>query len=279
MKMDQYVVIGNPIAHSKSPQIHAMFAQQTGQSMGYEKCLAPLDGFAATVHSFMAAGGRGANVTVPFKLEAYALANSLSARAAAAGAVNTFKFHAGQVYGDNTDGSGLVRDIQTHAGFKIAGSRVLLLGAGGAAQGSVLPLLDALPAQLIIANRSLDRAEALVQHMAVHTAAAHKLQAMAFSQGMGSFDLIINATSASLNAQALPISPEVFGAGSLAYDMMYAAQPSAFLEAAAQAGAHTRDGLGMLVEQAAEAFYVWRDVRPDTLPVYQALRQQLCASV
>ncbi len=269
---DRYVVIGNPIAHSKSPAIHARFAAQTGEAMHYERLLAPLDDFAGTVHAFIAAGGRGANVTVPFKLEAYALATQLTERAKAAGAVNTLQFAEGQIMGDNTDGVGLVRDIVHNAGIALKGKRVLLLGAGGAARGVVLPLLAEQPQQLIIANRSAARAVELV---ASFPASPSLLSAVSFADLSGHFDVIINATSASLTADLPEVPATLFGPQVFVYDMMYAATPTVFMQWAAQQGAAVRDGLGMLVEQAAESFYVWRGLRPDTGAVYSLLRAQL----
>lgn len=271
---DRYAVIGNPIAHSKSPEIHAQFAARTGQDMSYERLLAPLDGFAASVQAFIAQGGKGANVTVPFKLEAYALATQLSDRAQAAGAVNTLRFDGGQILGDNTDGVGLVADIVRNAGVSVRGKRVLLLGAGGAARGVILPLLLEHPAQLVIANRTAARAAALAQQFAVHG----NIVASDFAALDGQFDLIINATSASLAAELPPISGTLFGRAALAYDMMYGKLPTVFMQFAAAQGASVRDGLGMLVEQAAEAFLVWRGVRPDTAPVFAAFRATLQAA-
>ena len=274
-KLDQYCVIGNPIAHSKSPAIHAQFAAQTGQAMTYQRMLAPLDGFVASVHAFRQAGGMGANVTVPFKLEAYALATHLTARAQAAGAVNTLKFDGEQILGDNTDGIGLVADIVRNAGISLRDKRILLLGAGGAARGALLPILSELPAELVIANRTLGKAQQLVELARSHTDAAVPVSAAEWSQLSGSFDLIINATSASLSGDVPPISPALLTTATLAYDMMYGAQPTAFLRFAGGAGAQLRDGLGMLVEQAAEAFYLWRGVRPQTESVLAKLRAEL----
>ena len=266
---DHYYVIGNPIAHSKSPAIHAAFALQTGQDLVYERCLAPQDGFAATLAALIADGCRGANVTVPFKLAAAALAQTLSARARAAGAVNTLTFADGAIAGDNTDGAGLVNDIVRNAGFSIAGKRVLLLGAGGAARGAMLPLLEQHPAQLVIANRTRATADALVQHFAGE---GNALSACEFADLDGPFDLVINATSASL-AQAMPPVPAtVFSSTTLALDMMYGNQPTVFMDFASQRGATVRDGLGMLVEQAAEAFAIWRGVRPDTGEILERMR-------
>jgi shikimate dehydrogenase len=271
-KPDQYVVIGNPVAHSKSPAIHAQFAAQTGESIAYERLAAPLDDFAACVQHFMQSGGRGANVTVPFKLEAFALATQLTPRAQAAGAVNTLSFEDGRIVGDNTDGVGLVRDIVYNAGVVLEGRRILLLGAGGAARGVVMPLLAERPQQLVVANRTFARAQELVQSF---PAAASVLKAAAFDDLSGQFDVIINATSASLSADLPAVPATLFGPQVFVYDMMYAATPTVFMQWAAQHGARVRDGLGMLVEQAAESFFVWRGARPDTAPVYAALRAQL----
>jgi shikimate dehydrogenase len=271
--MDRYVVIGNPVAHSKSPAIHARFAAQTHQHLTYETLLAPLDGFAQTVRDLIAAGGRGANVTVPFKLEAHALATSLTERATAAGAVNTLSFDGDVIQGDNTDGVGLVNDIVRNAGVGIAGRRVLLLGAGGAARGVMQPLLAERPAELVIANRTVAKAIELAQAFA----AKGNVVARNFASLHGHFDIVINATSASLAADVPPIPPSVFDAHSFAYDMMYAKEPTVFMQFAAQHGATVRDGLGMLVEQAAEAFFVWRGIRPDTAPVFAELRRAMTA--
>jgi shikimate dehydrogenase len=269
---DRYAVIGNPIGHSKSPQVHALFAQQTQQTMVYERLLAPLDNFAGAVQDFIAQGGRGANVTVPFKLEAFALAQELTPRAQSAGAVNTLSFSAGRIKGDNTDGIGLVRDIMINAAVPLKGRSVLLLGAGGAARGVILPLIEANIASLVIANRTQNRAQELAQHF---SALAVPVSASTFGQLDRTFDVIINATSASLSSDLPPLPDAVFGPDTLAYDMMYSAQPTLFMQHAAQRGAHVRDGLGMLVEQAAESFQIWRGVRPETASVYQWLRGQL----
>jgi shikimate dehydrogenase len=269
---DRYAVIGNPIGHSKSPQVHALFAQQTQQTMVYERLLAPLDNFAGAVRDFIAQGGRGANVTVPFKLEAFALAQELTPRAQSAGAVNTLSFSAGRIKGDNTDGIGLVRDIMINAAVPLKGRSVLLLGAGGAARGVILPLIEANIASLVIANRTQDRAQELAQHFSASTV---PVSASTFGQLDRTFDVIINATSASLSSDLPPVPDAVFGPDTLAYDMMYSAQPTIFMQHAAQRGAHVRDGLGMLVEQAAESFQIWRGVRPETASVYHWLRGQL----
>ena len=270
---DRYCVLGNPVAHSRSPAIHAQFAVQCGQDLVYEALLAPLDGFAETVRGFVAAGGKGANVTVPFKEEAFRLCTRRSARAERAGAVNTLAFAADEIHGDNTDGAGLVRDIEVNLGFALAGKRILLLGAGGAARGAIAPLLACNPASLSIANRSVDKAEALAAQFS--DLAAVDAENYAKTEN-GRFDVVINATSASLSGEALPLPPGVFAPGSLAYDMMYGKGETPFLALArAQGAARLADGLGMLVEQAAEAFLVWRGVRPDSKPVLAALRTTL----
>jgi len=262
---DRYAVFGHPIAHSKSPLIHADFAQETGQDMTYEAVLAPLDGFAASVTQFVAMGGRGANVTVPFKEEAFRLASRLSLRAQRAGAVNTLSFEADGIVGDNTDGAGLVADLTRNLHCALAGKRILLLGAGGAARGVIEPLLEQQPAALVIANRTVSRAQELANLF------GRGVRACGFDAADTPFDLVINATAASLAGELPPLSPRVFAAGALAYDMMYG-HDTPFLSFARTHGAATADGLGMLVEQAAEAFHVWRGIRPDTAPVIAALR-------
>lgn len=261
---DRYAVFGHPIAHSKSPQIHAAFARQTGQDMSYEAILAPRDGFASSVAAFIAAGGRGANVTVPFKEDAYRLASRLSPRAQRAGAVNTLVFDDG-ILGDNTDGAGLVADLTRNLHCALAGKRILLVGAGGAARGVIDPLLDQTPAEFVIANRTVSRAQELADLF------GRGIRACGFDAADTPFDLVINATAASLAGKLPPLSPRIFTAGTLAYDMMYG-RDTPFLAFARSHGAATADGLGMLVEQAAEAFYLWRGVRPDTAPVIAALR-------
>jgi shikimate dehydrogenase len=262
---DHYAVFGHPIAHSKSPHIHAAFARQTGQDMTYEAILAPLDGFAASVAAFIAAGGRGANVTVPFKEEAFELASRLSPRAERAGAVNTLAFDANGILGDNTDGAGLVADLTRNLHCTLAGTRILLLGAGGAARGVIGPLLDQRPATLVIANRTVSRAQELADLF------DRGVLACGFDAVNTPFDLVINATAASLAGELPPLSPGIFTVDTLAYDMMYG-RDTPFLGFARAEGAATADGLGMLVEQAAEAFHRWRGVRPDTAPVIAALR-------
>lgn len=283
---DRYVVIGNPVSHSKSPAIHARFAASCGQAMQYDTLLAPLDAFRATVLAFRDGGGRGANVTVPFKLDAFALADELTPRAQAAQAVNTLRFDGSHIIGDNTDGLGLVRDIVHNAGVPLAGKRILLMGAGGAARGALHALLQQAPQQIVIANRTLARAQELALQAQSALVSASTFEALASdsalealvrpdSDGDAAYDVIINATSASLN-DSLPALPEsVVGPQTLAYDMMYGAQPTIFMQWAANHGAQVRDGLGMLVEQAAEAFAFWRGVRPATQDVLRDLREAL----
>jgi shikimate dehydrogenase len=272
---DRYCVFGNPVAHSRSPAIHAQFAAQCGEDLTYETLLAPLDGFADAVRRFSAAGGKGANVTVPFKEEAFRLCTRLSGRAARARAVNTLTFTDDGIAGDNTDGAGLVTDIQDNLACPLAGKRILLLGAGGAARGAVAPLLACSPAELAIANRTAAKALALAADFAdLATVAAGS----AADFDGRAFDVVINATSASLSGAALALPGGLFAPGSLAYDMMYGKGETPFLVLArAQGAARVADGLGMLVEQAAEAFRVWRGVRPASRPVLAALRTQLAA--
>lgn len=272
---DRYVVAGNPVEHSRSPDIHAAFAAQTGQTLSYERLLCPLDGFAETIRRFAAEGGRGCNITVPFKFEAAALAWTLTERAALAGAVNTLRFDASSAEGwagDNTDGAGLVRDIERNAGRSLAGQTVLLIGAGGAAAGVLGSLIAARPACITVANRSPDKARALV---AGHAHLGVPLQAASLGDAPAGQQIIINATASSLAGEGPPVSAQVLGPGALALDMMYGPKARAFLDWAAAHGAEPRDGLGMLVEQAAEAFWFWRGVRPETAPVLAALRARL----
>lgn len=269
--IDRYAVIGNPIAHSRSPEIHEAFAAQTRESIRYERLLAPLDGFAATLESFRNEGGKGANVTVPFKLDAHAMATRLTERAEAAGAVNTLYWQGDDLVGDNTDGVGLVKDIVINAGVPVAGKRVLLLGAGGAARGVILPLLHARPAALTIANRTASKAEDLARRFD----GAGMISVAGFETLTRPFEIVINATSASLESALPPVAGGIFGERCLAYDMMYGREPTVFLRFAQAHGAFVRDGLGMLVEQAAEAFFVWRGKRPDTASVLHRLRDAL----
>ena len=269
---DRYAVIGHPVAHSKSPEIHSAFARNAGEALTYERILAPLDGFLAAIDAFRAGGGRGASITLPFKLEAYSYANELSERARAAGAVNTLKFEGAQVYGDNTDGIGLCRDIVDNLKVPIKGARILLVGAGGAARGAMGPLLSAEPKVLVTTNRTFSKSIEL----AAHFSGRGPVQAIS-SGALAShrFDIVINATSASIAGSAPDIPMECVENGGLAYEMMYGRDPTPFMLSATKRGARVADGLGMLVEQAAEAFYWWRGVRPATFGVIAELRTQL----
>jgi shikimate dehydrogenase len=270
----RFAVIGNPIAHSKSPAIHSAFAAALGLAIQYERLLAPVDGFAETMDRFRAEGGVGANVTLPFKLDAFRYASSLSAAARQAGAVNTLSFRADGVAGDNTDGIGLVRDIEHNFGYALCGKRVAILGAGGAARGAAGPLLSAAPRSLTIANRTQSKA----QDIAALFASTGNVDAVSFDAlATRQFDVVINATSASLDNAMPSIAPGLFASGAFAYDMVYGKGRTPFLEFAYRAGAQTADGLGMLVEQAAEAFLIWHGVRPATAPVLAQLRAELAA--
>lgn len=272
--LDRYAVIGNPIAHSKSPDIHRQFAEQTGQALTYEAVLAPLDDFAGTWQRFREAGGKGANVTVPFKEQAWALSQQRTYRAELAGAVNTLSLNAvGELVGDNTDGIGLVRDITVNAGWPLAGQRILLLGAGGAARGVIQPLLAAGTAQIVVANRTLAKAQTLVQIFAGE-GDVQALELSALSQLAQPFDVLINATSASLQGERLVLPASIHHADSAAYDMMYGRETPFLHWARAQGLSRCRDGAGMLVEQAAEAFFIWRGVRPSTEKLLLAMRQE-----
>lgn len=283
---DEYAVMGNPIGHSKSPMIHERFAQQTGQHMNYGAILVELGGFNQAVGNFFANGGKGLNVTVPFKQEAFELADRCSQRAQAAAAVNTLKtLDNGDVFGDNTDGVGLIRDITVNLAFDMSDKNILLLGAGGAARGVLLPLLARQPKKLVIANRTVDKAHQLLNEIAVlagregdDSVSLHEIErkACGFDAVECAFDLVINATAASLKGEVPALPSAVFAEGALAYDMMYGAAPTSFMQWSADHGAaRVSDGLGMLVEQAAESFYLWRDVRPQTSPVIEFVRASL----
>ena len=273
---DRYAVIGNPIAHSKSPLIHAAFARETGQLLTYGRLLAPLDGFATEVARFAANGGSGLNVTVPFKLEAFALARECSERARRAGAVNTLKRVGDHWYADNTDGAGLVHDLIENLGVTLAGRRIAVLGAGGAARGILQPILDAHPGEIVVANRTTVRAQALAQDFAGYG----PIQAIAPDDLAGhAFDVVINATSFGM-ADTAPTPPpcpaSIFSPSTFAYDLVYAIadEPTPFLRLALAAGVtRSADGLGMLIEQAAESFFLWRGVRPHTAHVFPLLRK------
>jgi len=272
--MDLYCVMGNPVEHSRSPAIHARFAELTGEAVVYERRLIPLDGFAQGVRAFMAQGGRGCNVTVPFKTEAPGLATECSERVQLAGAANTLSLRAdGSIAADNTDGLGLVADITRNAGVPLAGRDVLLIGAGGAAAGVLGPLLRASVRHVTVANRTLARAQALVQaHGALASLQKAELLALSPQALEADFDVIINATASSLAGGEVPVAARVLRPGSLAYDMMYGPAARGFLDWARAHGAVPRDGLGMLVEQAAESFHIWRGVRPPSAQVLAELQ-------
>ena len=269
---DTYAVIGNPVAHSKSPAIHAEFARQTRQDLSYAAIHAELADFETVVRRFRDEGGRGLNVTVPFKHRAYAMVQRRSVRAEHAQAVNTMSFDGRDIGGDNTDGAGLVRDLNHNLGCNLAGRRVLLMGAGGAACGVCGPLLEQKPGALVVANRTLEKAERLCERFKSLNAGAAILRAVHYSGLAGeAFDVVINATSAGLSEAMPPLPLRVFARGALAYEMVYG-RATPFLDFAHREGARTADGLGMLVEQAAESFYIWRGVRPVTAPVIAQLR-------
>ena len=273
---DLYCVMGNPVEHSKSPWIHARFAQLMGQDLQYTKRLIPLDGFAQGVRAFRAEGGRGCNVTVPFKFESPALADRMTPRAQLAQACNTLRFDDGGIFADNTDGVGLAKDIRDNAGVDIAGRDLLLVGAGGAAAGVLGPLIEGRPKRIAVANRTQAKAAALIERHAV-LAREHGVELMApeLASLQGSFDVVINATASSLSGAGVPVPAGVLKAGALACDMMYGPAAQGFMDWAREHGAVPRDGLGMLVEQAAEAFLVWRGVRPPSAQVLAELRATL----
>ena len=269
--VDKYAVIGNPIEHSKSPEIHAAFAEQTGEAISYTRLLGNPDDFAGDVRRFLAAGGRGLNVTVPFKEQAWQLADELSERARTAGAVNTLiLLENNRLRGDNTDGVGLVRDLRINQGFELRHKRILMLGAGGAVRGVVRPLLDEQPKRLIIANRTAAKAYALAQRLAGHgQVAGCGLDELAGMQ----FDLIVNGTAAGLDGQVPTLPDDILTHGGWCYDMLYASEATTFQQWGRQhKAARSLDGLGMLVEQAAESFRLWRGVLPETAPVIRMLR-------
>jgi len=271
---DEYAVMGNPIAHSKSPQIHTLFAKQTHQNIRYRAIQVDPGGFEQAVGNFFASGGKGLNITVPFKQEAWQLASELSERARLAGAVNTLKpLPVEGMYGDNTDGIGLVRDLTQNLGITLTAKKLLLVGAGGAARGVIAPLLEQHPDQLTIVNRTMDRAHELVQHFS----SKGGIDAMSFTALEGErFDVVINATSASLQGDLPPLPGSTITQSAIVYDMMYGSEPTLFLKWAQQQGARKiSDGLGMLVEQAAESFFIWRGVKPETAPVITHLRDNL----
>jgi len=280
---DRYAVLGHPVAHSRSPFIHAEFAQQTQQALEYGRLLCPLDGFVPCVRAYANSDesgkgpARGCNITLPFKQQAIALAKHISPRAALAQAANLLRFDADGWFADNTDGVGLVRDVQRHAGFTIADSRILLIGAGGAAAGVLGPLIEARPREIVVANRTRERAAALVQRHRDVAAGVSLRDAGLDDCGEG-FDLVINGSASSVQGIEAPVPTAVLRRDALAIDLMYGPAARPFQAWARSHGAQARDGLGMLVEQAAEAFTIWRGVRPETAPVLHALREQLDAA-
>ncbi len=270
---DEYAVMGNPIAHSKSPRIHSLFAQQTGEPIHYRAILVEVGKLPEAVADFVAGGGKGLNITVPFKRDAWELVDERSRRAERAGAVNTIKIEPGRLFGDNTDGVGLVNDLRHNLQIPLQDRRILLMGAGGAARGVLAPLLEQEPALLVIANRTPERAVDLAAEFAdLGTVQGCGFDALENLQ----FDVLINATAASLQGDLPPLPDGIVAEGACAYDMMYGARPTAFMKWAQWQGAEkVSDGLGMLVEQAAESFYIWRGVRPETGPVIAQLREEL----
>ena len=266
--MDRYAVVGHPVSHSLSPRIHAIFARATGEALEYSVLEAPLDGFDSAMREFFASGARGANVTLPFKVEALAFAHSASERAKIAGAANFLAARDGRIEADNTDGAGLVADLERNARFSIRGRRILMMGAGGAARGVVAPLLAQAPALLVVANRTPDRARELVGRF--ESLGPVRAADLASVPREG-FDLVLNATSTSVHGEALALPREALSRNALAYDMAYGKSAQAFVAAARASGFRACDGLGMLVEQAAESFELWRGRRPATAPVLEEL--------
>jgi len=283
--IDRYVVIGHPVKHSRSPRIHALFATQTNQALIYDRLESAPEAFVATVQALAASGARGCNITIPFKFEAFEVAKRRTERAELAGSANTLRFDADEAGGwwaDNTDGIGLVRDIIRNAGFALKGARVLMIGAGGASAGALGPMLEAGLTELVLCNRTVARAEELVErHADKARQCSSLLRACSLDQaaGDGAFDVVINASASSLAGDAIPVADAVLRPGTLALDMMYGPAAAGFLAWAARQGAIGRDGLGMLVEQAAEAFCAWRGVFPDTRPVLEILRREVDAGV
>jgi shikimate dehydrogenase len=268
--------MGNPVDHSKSPWIHARFAQLTGEPVEYGRRLIGLDEFPQAVRAFIAEGGKGCNITLPFKFQAAAVVTSRSARAALADACNILTFRNGEILGDNTDGIGFVADIERNAGVPLAGRDVLVLGAGGAASGVLGPLLEAAPRRVLVANRTIAKAQALVaRHAMLAQAQRVQLQASGLDGIDGTFDVVANGTASSITGAGVPVDPRVLKPGALACDMMYGPAAQGFLQWAQAHGAVGRDGLGMLVEQAAEAFRIWRGVRPPSRQVLDELREEL----
>lgn len=271
---DRYAVIGNPVSHSKSPQIHSEFARQTSQQLSYTAELVEIGRLAEFVKQFQDSGGKGLNITVPFKQDAWQMASSLSDRAERAGAVNTLILYGeDDYYGDTTDGVGLVNDLKNNHDIHLNARHILVLGAGGAVRGVLEPILQQFPSQLVIANRTVAKATQLAQEFSD----LGTISGCGFGELSGEkFDLIINGTSASLSGKLPPLPDNLLSSDACCYDMMYGAEATPFMKWGLQQGARScLDGLGMLVEQAAESFYLWRQIRPDTAPVIQKIRQSL----
>jgi shikimate dehydrogenase len=276
MTTDLYCLLGNPVEHSQSPWIHARFAELTAQDLRYEKRLVPLDGFARAVAALRREGGKGCNITVPFKFEAAPLATRLTPHAELAGACNTLRFDGDEVFADNTDGVGLVADITRNAGIDLKRADVLLIGAGGAAAGVLGPLIEAGARRIAVANRTQSKAAMLVErHAALGQKHGMKLEAPELYQVQDEFDIVVNATASSLSGEGVPVSGRVLKRRALAYDMMYGPAAKGFMDWATENGAVARDGLGMLVEQAAESFFTWRGIRPPSSQVLSELRATL----
>lgn len=276
MTPDLYCVMGNPVEHSKSPWIHTRFAELTGQRLRYVKRLIPLDGFAQAVAAFRAEGGKGCNITVPFKFQAAPLATQTTPRAQLAQACNVLRFDGSAVLADNTDGIGLLDDIRNNAGVDLEGSELLLVGAGGAAAGVLGPLIEARPRRVVVANRTVENAASLIgRHSPLAQRHGVELAACGLEQVPHSFDVVVNATASSISGGTVPVPASVLKPGALACDMMYGPAAQGFMDWAREHGASARDGLGMLVEQAAEAFLVWRGVRPPSAQVLAELRATL----
>jgi shikimate dehydrogenase len=269
-----FAVIGNPIHHSLSPQIHNAFAKEAGLLIDYEAVLSPLDQFGQTVQTLITKKLNGANVTLPFKKEAYELANSHSNHAKIAEAVNTFEFKEGEIIGHNTDGIGLVRDLEQNLHVNLNTKKILLMGAGGAAEGVIYSILEKKPTELTLTNRTIEKSNVIRNKMNMHAQSFHvSLNVIEIAKlPHNYFDVIINATSASLNDADLGIDNKIFHEGSLAYDMMYGKE-TAFIKQAKSQASKASDGLGMLVEQAAEAFYIWHHIKPQTKAVIDLLRK------
>jgi len=272
--VDKYVVAGNPVEHSQSPFIHAEFARQTGEAMEYGRLLWPIGHFAESVRALAQSGAKGCNITVPFKFDAFREGKRLTPRARLAQAANVLRFDAEGWLADNTDGVGLVTDVERNAGVALAGRRVLLIGAGGAASGVLGPLLATRPQEIVVANRTLDKARALIDRHAP-VAGSVRLDACALDDCGSGYDVVLNASASSMQGAAIPVAPGVLAPGALALDMMYGLAARPFIDWAESHGARGRDGLGMLVEQAAAAFELWRGVHPETAPVLAALRARM----